>query len=178
MVKKDILRTWNRINGNKFKKIVGCYRAPGIHTIIIYQFNQWIKRNNKFIKIFLSPLYYFLYHRIRSKWGIKIDTCAKIDEGLYICHPGSVRISPDAIIGKNADISHEVTIGVSGQGNKSGVPVIGDNIYIAPGAKLFGKIRIGNNVKIGANAVIYKDIPDNAIVVLDPGFKIISYQGN
>jgi len=43
---------------------------------------------------------------------------------------------------------------------------------------LFVKISIGNNVKIGANAVIYKDIPDNAVVVLDPGFKIISYKGN
>jgi serine O-acetyltransferase len=41
-----------------------------------------------------------------------------------------------------------------------------------------GKITIGNNVKIGANAVIHKDLPDNAIAVLDPGFKIISYAGN
>ncbi len=43
---------------------------------------------------------------------------------------------------------------------------------------MFGKISVGSNVKIGANAVIYKDIPDNAIVVLDPGFKIVSYKGN
>lgn len=76
------------------------------------------------------------------------------------------------------NISQQVTIGVSGQGEKRGCPVIGDNVYLASGAKLFGKIKIGNNVKIGANAVIYKDIPDNAIVVLDPGFKIISYKGN
>ena len=51
-------------------------------------------------------------------------------------------------------------------------------VYLAPGARVFGKISIGNNVKIGANAVVYKDIPDNAIVVLDPGFKIVSYKGN
>ena len=57
-------------------------------------------------------------------------------------------------------------------------PTIGDNVYIAPGARLFGKIVIGNNVKVGANAVIHKDLPDNAIAVLDPGFKIISYAGN
>ena len=67
---------------------------------------------------------------------------------------------------------------MSGQGEKGGVPTIGDNVYLAPGACVFGKISIGNNVKIGANAVIYKDIPDNAIVVLDPGFKIVSYKGN
>ena len=56
--------------------------------------------------------------------------------------------------------------------------MIGDNVYMAPGAKIFGKITIGNNVKIGANAVIHKDIPDNAVVVLDPGFKIVSFKGN
>ena len=72
------------------------------------------------------------------------------------------------------NVSQLVTIGIAGQGQKMGVPIIGDNVYIAPDAKLFGKIRIGNNLKIGANAVIYKDIPDNSIVALDPGFKIIS----
>ena len=51
---------------------------------------------------------------------------------------------------------------------------IGEYVWIGPGAKIFGKIRIGNNVSIGANAVVSKDIPDNAIVVLAPGCKIIS----
>jgi serine acetyltransferase len=46
--------------------------------------------------------------------------------------------------------------------------------YIAPGARLFGRISIGNNVKIGANAVIHKDVPDDVLAVLDPGFKIIA----
>jgi serine O-acetyltransferase len=55
---------------------------------------------------------------------------------------------------------------------------LGDNVYVAPGARLVGKIAIGNNVKIGANAVIHKNLPDNAIAVLEPGFKIISYAGN
>jgi serine O-acetyltransferase len=58
------------------------------------------------------------------------------------------------------------------------VPVIGDDVYIAPGACIFGAIRIGNNVRIGANAVVCKDIPDDAVVALDPGFTIISYRGN
>jgi serine acetyltransferase len=47
-----------------------------------------------------------------------------------------------------------------------------------PGARLFGAIRIGSNVKIGANAVVYRDVPENAVVALDPGFKILSYRGN
>jgi serine O-acetyltransferase len=59
-----------------------------------------------------------------------------------------------------------------------GCPVIGDNVYIAPGAKVFGKIRIGDNVKIGANAMVFKNFLDNAVAVMDPGFRIISYKGN
>jgi serine O-acetyltransferase len=75
-------------------------------------------------------------------------------------------------------MSQGITIGISGSGERRGVPTIGNDVYIAPGARLFGKIAIGNNVKIGANAVIHRDIPDNAVVVLDPGYKIISYKGN
>jgi serine O-acetyltransferase len=55
---------------------------------------------------------------------------------------------------------------------------IGDDVYIAPGAKVFGNITAGNNVKVGANAVVYRDLPDNAVVALSLGFQIISYKGN
>ena len=115
---------------------------------------------------------------VRVMWGIELPRSATIGPGLYIGHFGGITISPGARIGKNCNISQQVTIGVSGKDGNRGVPVIGDNVYIAPGARLFGKISIGNNCKIGANAVVYKSIPDNAIVVLDPGFKIISYSGN
>jgi serine O-acetyltransferase len=102
----------------------------------------------------------------------------QIGGGFYIGHYGGITISGLARIGSNVNISQLVTIGVSGQGMKRGAPTIGDNVYIAPGAKVIGKISVGCNVKIGANAVVYQDIPDNAIVVLDPGYKIISFKGN
>ena len=63
---------------------------------------------------------------------------------------------------------------MSGKGDARGVPEIGNNVYIASGAKVFGKIKIGDNVKIGANAVVYRDIPANSVVVLKPGFEILS----
>lgn len=59
-------------------------------------------------------------------------------------------------------ISHQVTIGRS----RGKAPVIGDNVYIGPGAKIFGGIHVGNNVNIGANCVVFQDVPDNATVVL------------
>lgn len=71
-------------------------------------------------------------------------------------------IASGAIIGKNCYLSHQVTIGRS----NGGVPIIGDNVYIGPGAKIFGDIRIGNNVRIGANCVVFQDVPDNSTIVL------------
>jgi len=67
--------------------------------------------------------------------------------------------------GKNLSIGSCVTIGEKGIGHDAGVPVIGDNVYIPTGAVVIGGIRLGNNVKIGANAVVVTDIPDNATAV-------------
>ncbi len=178
MVRNDILRTSNLIKGSTLKKIIGCYRSPGVHAIVIFRFGTWLKKSNILIRLFLEPVYLFLNYRIRTHWGIEIPRSATIGEGFYIGHSGGIIISGLATIGENVNISQEVSIGIAGHGENRGVPIIGDNVYIAPGAKIFGKIRIGNNVKIGANAVVYKDIPDNAIVVSDPGFKIISFKGN
>jgi serine O-acetyltransferase len=175
MLKQDIQRTYNILSGNKLSKFIGCFRSPGVHAMVTFRFGQWLLNQNILIKILLTPLYLFLYRRNRI-WGIEIPRTASIGEGFYIGHHGGITISPKAKIGKNCNISQQVTIGIAGKGDKRGAPIIGDNVYIAPGAKLFGKITIGNNVKIGANAVIHKDIPDNAIVVLNPGYSILSYQ--
>jgi serine O-acetyltransferase len=117
-----------------------------------------------------------LFHRIRTKWGIEISRSASIGPGCYIGHFGGIVVGP-AIIGRHCSISQGVTIGVSGRGEHEGLPTIGDNVYLAPGAKLFGKISIGHNVKVGANAVVYKDVSNNAVVAA-PGFIILSHEGN
>lgn len=72
-------------------------------------------------------------------------------------------ISPYAIIGKNAYIFQQVTIGDDGI-DCHNVPVIGDNVTLYAGAKVVGKIHIGDGAKIGANAVVNFDVPPNSIV--------------
>ncbi len=89
------------------------------------------------------------------------------------CFPHGIMgifISGRAEIGKNAVIFQHVTIGsdtLNGSDN-GGSPVIGDNVYIGCGAKIIGKIRIGNNCRIGANAVVYKDMPPDSVAVQSP----------
>ena len=83
-----------------------------------------------------------------------------------------------ATIGRHCNLSQSLTIGVSGHGDKHGRPTIGEHVYLAPGANVFGKVTVGHYVKIGANAVIYPDIPNMAVVARKPGFEILSINGN
>ena len=174
----DILRTYEYLQGGGLRRTVNCLRSPGVQAVIVFRFGQWLDSQASLLRLLLQPIYFVLNGLVKIIWGIELPRSATIGPGLYIGHFGGITIAPGVIIGRNCDISQHVTIGLSGQGEKAGVPTIGDNVYIAPGARVFGKISVGNNVKIGANAVVYKDIPDNAIVVLDPGFKIVSYRGN
>ena len=79
--------------------------------------------------------------------------------GLYIEHGFATIITADSI-GKNVWINQQVTIGYNGDK----APIIGDDVVIYAGAKVVGGVRVGNNVTIGANAVVNKDIPDNCVV--------------
>lgn len=114
---------------------------------------------------------------LEYKYGISISYRTRIGAGLYIRHFGGIVVNQKAIIGKNCNLSHQTTVGRVNRGPQIGTPVIGDNVYVGPGAKVIGDIVCGNNVAIGANCVVTKDIPDNSVVVGIPG-KIISSKGS
>jgi serine O-acetyltransferase len=178
MMRADIRRTYDYQEGSRWRKIAGCIASPGVQAVVVYRFGQWARLQPKLVRCVLDPLYWTCSTLIRIAWGIDLPRAARIGPGLYIGHFGGITVSRAAIIGRDCNLSHAITIGVAGEGAERGVPTIGDEVYIAPGARIFGKITVGNNVKIGANAVIYKDVPDKAVVVLDPGFRILSYKGN
>jgi serine O-acetyltransferase len=117
-----------------------------------------------------------LYH-LTYKLGISISPLTEIGSGFYIGHFGGIVINEKSVIGKNCNISQGVTLGQANRGKNKGYPTLGDNIYIGPGAKIVGAVTIGNNVAIGANCVVTRDIPDNSVVVGIPG-KVISQRGS
>ena len=106
------------------------------------------------------------------KTGIQIPWKTKIGEGLRIVHFGHIVVNPGTIIGKNFNISQGVLIGNS-LGKKQGVPVIGDNVCVNANAIIVGNCRIGDNVLIAPGAFVNFDVPDNSIVIGNPG-KIIT----
>ena len=153
------------------------YNEDGFLFILLYRFTQRIIQiKNPFVRWILKLVFVFVVYKFFSIFfGIEINLQAKIGKGFYIGHYGGIFIG-DVKIGKNCNISQGVAIGFGRLGtDRFGVPTIGNYVYIAPGAKIFGAITIGNNVSIGANTVVSKDIPDNAIVVGNPG-RIVGYQ--
>jgi len=97
--------------------------------------------------------------------GISIPASAQIGHSFYIAHFGGIILNSNTVIGNNCNISQGVTIGVSGLGEKRGVPVIGDNVYVGANAVIAGKIKVSDNSLIGACSLVSSDVPENGVVV-------------
>ena len=146
-----------------------------------FKYNFWMRtclylKQYKVLKYSLYPITLFILRHYTYKFGISIPFNTKIGAGFYIGHFSGIIVSPDCIIGKNCNISQGVTLGQTNRGDKKGSPVIGNNVYIGPGAKLIGRIYIGDNVAIGANSVVTKDVESNAVVAGAPA-RILSMEG-
>ncbi|MCK1166561.1 hypothetical protein MX022_03205 [Streptococcus uberis] len=114
---------------------------------------------------------YFTRYLLYKNYKIEIGMNTKIGKNIIFGHPNSIVIGNGCVIGDNCRIYQEVTIGQ----NRGKYPTIKNNVIIYPGAKIFGDIIIEDNAVIGANAVINKSVPSNAIVAGIPG-KIIGYR--
>ena len=151
----------------------------GLWAIAEYRFNHWVHHQIKtpIIRQLLKFLGAIAHKIISLVTGIELPKEAQIGPGLYIAHPGSIILHPNVSIGERCTLSHETSIGEGGRGEKKGWPTIGNRVYIAPGAKIFGAIMIGDDVAVGANAVVTKSF-ENAAVIAGIPAKAISYKGS
>jgi len=104
--------------------------------------------------------------------GISIPSSAQIGHSFYIGHFGGIILNAKTIIGDNCNISQGATIGVSGQGKKRGVPVIGNNVYIGANAVVAGSIVVEDNVLIAACSLVNTDIACNSVMLGVPAVKV------
>jgi serine O-acetyltransferase len=98
------------------------------------------------------------------RYGIDISRDARIGSGFYIGHFGGIFVPGGAVIGNNCNLSHDVTFAEVNLGERAGCPVIGNNVYIAPGAKIIGNVEIGDGAAVGANAVVVYDVAPHTTV--------------
>lgn len=143
---------------------------PAVWAIACYRLGNWLQttRPSFVIRVPLKVISFVGNKFCEVFMEMCIDPGASIGGGLYVGHIGGVHINPQAVLGKNCDIAHRVTIGASAMG-RQGVPVLGDNVYVGTGATLVGRIRIGNDAKIAANTLVISNVPDGATVMGVPG---------
>lgn len=132
---------------------------PGFHAIFFHRIAHFLYRKKLY---FLARLISQISRHIT---GIEIHPGAKIGRKLFIDHGMGIVIGETATIGNNCTIYHNSTLGGTGKDKYKRHPDLGDNVMVGSGAKVLGPIKIGSNVKIGANSVVLKDIPDNVTVV-------------
>ncbi|MCM8794975.1 MAG: serine O-acetyltransferase [Candidatus Omnitrophica bacterium] len=118
----------------------------------------------------------FISQTSRFLTGIEIHPGAKIGKGLFIDHGMGVVIGETTEIGDNVTLFQGVTLGGTGKERGKRHPTLGNNVVVGAGAKVLGSFRIGDNVQIGANAVVIKEVPDNSVVVGVPG-RIVRQHG-
>lgn len=144
--------------------------SSGLHAIMAHRLAHALWKHN-----------FLLAARILSQiarffTGIEIHPGAKIGAGFMIDHGMGVVIGETAVIGNNVTLYHDVTLGgrkfydENGKKLEKRHPTICDNVTIGSGAQILGPITIGRNVKIGSNAIVIKDIPDNCTVVNTPAY--------
>lgn len=117
----------------------------------------------------IGPWHAFMRKMARARhvfWSIithsDIHPEAKLGRQLKLPHPNGVVVHEEAVVGDNCMIMQQVTIGMIGQGQ---VPRIGNRVYIGAGAKIIGNVTVGDDARIGANAVVTKDVPAYATAV-------------
>ena len=169
------LRRYKRLSG--LPLLVSLWISPGTIASIHYRLAHWAWAARTPQRL-VSRLPLIFFQRLVEVWaGVGISPQAVIGPGLYIGHFGQIIIHGEARLGSNATLTQEVTLGFTPTGRRKGAPVIGDRAYIAPGAKLFGAISIGDDVTVGANAVVTGDVEDRAVMGGVPA-RLISKQGS
>lgn len=147
-----------------------------IETIFSYPSLTALRRHSRAHKHYLKgrfTLARLISQRTRKITGIEIHPGATIGEKLFIDHGMGVVIGETAEIGNNVTIFHNVTLGgIGGDKNKKRHPTVEDDVLIGAGATVLGDIKIGKGAKIGANAVVLKDVEPYTTVVGIPAKKI------
>ena len=132
---------------------------PGVHALIIHRLSHWIWGKRLFwVARFISHIGRFLT-------GIEIHPGATIGRRVFIDHGMGVVIGETAVVGDDCTLYHGVTLGGTSWNKGKRHPTLEQGVVIGAGAKVLGPITIGKGAKIGSNAVVVKDVPENATAV-------------
>jgi serine O-acetyltransferase len=161
-IRRDIQSVFDRDPAARSTlEILLCY--PGLHAVWGHRVSHWLWTHGfKLLARWVSQL-------VRGLTGIEIHPGATIGPGFFIDHGMGVVIGETAEIGANVTLYHGVTLGGTSLNKGKRHPTLRDNVVVGAGAKILGAFTVGEDSRIGANAVVVKPVPPNAVVVGVPG---------
>ncbi len=161
---------WSRLNEDletamredpaAHSKLMVAVAYPGVHAVWAHRVchKLWVTSPA------LRPLARLLSQASRTLTQVEIHPGATIGRRFFIDHGNGVVIGETAEIGDDVLMYHQVTLGGRSRGRFKRHPTIGNNVLLGAGAKIIGPITIGEGTKVGANALVVKDVPPNSIV--------------
>ena len=143
----------------------GVWSAQGFWALVVYRFGRWrYGVRPALLRRVLSLIYRILFKVVQILTGIELPCETRIGRGFVIDHSGGIVISGYATFGDHCRIRNGVVVGLRHL-DEPVAPIIGNHVDIGSGAKLLGRITIGDRVDIGANAVVLRDVPSDSIAV-------------
>jgi serine O-acetyltransferase len=161
-IRRDIASVFERDPAARSTlEVLFCY--PGLHAVWGHRLSHWLWTHHlKLLARWVSQL-------ARGLTGIEIHPGATIAPGFFIDHGMGVVIGETSEVGADVTLYHGVTLGGTSLSKGKRHPTIGDRVVIGAGAKVLGAITVGEDSRIGANAVVVKSVPPNSVVVGVPG---------
>ncbi|MBI5831404.1 MAG: serine acetyltransferase [Armatimonadetes bacterium] len=151
--------------GTSFRTHLKAMRyEPGYRCSYHYRLAVYLGQSRNPLAIVARKLHALVREHYMYKYGIRVPPETKVGRGLYIGHFSGLIVAPNVVLGDNCSLSQGVTLGFKPSGAYAGNPVVGNNVYIAPGAKIIGAVTLGDGVVVGANAVVTRDVAPGCVV--------------
>jgi serine O-acetyltransferase len=171
---------FRRCGSNAYGRVKGVLLDPAMWAVFTYRLLSWVQSAcPRPMRWFLAIVTIPTQIGIQLLTHVQLSLGARIGPGLYLPHLGFVVVGAGAVIGSNCTIAHGVTIGHARGRNRSatGTAVVGNRVYIGPGAMVLGEITIGDDALIGAGAVVMQSVPPRGVMFGNPA-RLISLAGS
>lgn len=147
---------------------------PGAQALIMYRLGVWqTGLRGRIPRAIALRLYRFLHVMVRNCYGIEFPATAQVGRRLWIAHQSGIVLHPQLVAGDDCLIRHGVTLGFTSSARGKQIvgqrgPILGSRVEIGAGAMIVGPITIGDDVKIGPNAVVMRSVPAGSVVTAPP----------
>ena len=151
------------------------WTKPGFRAVAVHRFGVWrMTIQPKLLRVPFSVLYRALYRRIRNVYGIELPYTVNLGRRVIFEHQSGIVIHGNCSIGDDSIIRQGVTLGNRYIEKPFEAPQLGKRVNVGAGAKIFGNVKIGDDTKIGANAVVLSNVPPDTTVVGIPAKIVLS----